>query len=91
MKALFVNKFLYPKGGDAIVTLSTGRLLSGKGHEVIFWGMKHPDNPEYPYKNYFVTQVDYNQPSGILTKLKAAANILYSFEAKKKIEALRRK
>lgn len=50
--------------------------------------MKHPDNPEYPYNDYFVTHVDYNKSSGILTKAKAALNILYSFEAKKKLEAL---
>lgn len=88
MKILLINKFLYPKGGDAISTLTTGNLLSKKGHEVHYWGMKHPDNPEYPYKDYFVTHVDYDESSGILTKLKAALNILYSFEAKNKLEAL---
>lgn len=91
MKILLVNKFLYPQGGDTVSTLVTGALLSKKGHEVCYWGMKHPDNPEYPYNDHFVTQVDYNKPSGILTKLKAASNILYSFEAKKKFEALLRK
>ena len=87
MKVLLINKFLYPKGGAEISTLTTGKLLSQKGHEVFFWGMKHPDNPEYPYKDYFVTHVDYDKSSGILSKLKAALNLLYSFEAKKQFEA----
>jgi glycosyltransferase involved in cell wall biosynthesis len=86
VKIILVNKFLYPKGGAEVSTLVTGALLSGKGHEVHYWGMAHPSNPEYPYNDYFVSQVDYNKASGILTKFKAASNILYSFEAKKKIE-----
>lgn len=85
VKILLINKILYPKGGDTASTLVTGALLSRKGHEVHYWGMAHPSNPEYTYNDYFVSQVDYNKASGILTKLKAASNILYSFEAKNKI------
>ena len=59
MKILLINKFLYPKGGDAIVALNTGKLLSEKGHRVFFWGMKHPMNPQYPYSEYFVDNIDY--------------------------------
>jgi len=61
MKILLINKFLYPVGGDAISTLNTGKLLSDKGHEIIFWGMDHPENPDYPYKELFVSSVDYNR------------------------------
>ncbi|MFN3739291.1 MAG: glycosyltransferase family 4 protein [Thermodesulfovibrionales bacterium] len=86
MKIILINKFLYPKGGDAISTLETGRLLSDKGHEVYYWGMEHPENPDYPYKAYFVSYVDYNKPSGVFKELKSALNILYSFEAKRKID-----
>ena len=85
MKILLINKFLYPKGGDAISTLTTGDLLSKKGHDVVYWGMQHPSNPDYPYKEYFVPYVDYNKPQGIVQKFKTAANVLYSFEAKRKI------
>ena len=88
MKILLINKFLYPKGGDAIVTLSTGRLLSGKGHKVIFWGMKHSSNPIYPFEDYFVSNVDFNKPMGVFQQLRAFFNILYSLEAKRKIKKL---
>ena len=58
MRILLVNKFLYPKGGAEINTLTTGNLLSKKGHEVFYWGMDHPENPDYPDKNLFVNYID---------------------------------
>jgi len=85
MKILQINKFLYPKGGDAICTLQTGEILSYKGHEVAYWGMAHSNNPRYPLESLFVDNVDYNAPLGKLTQLKVAIKILYSFEAKRKI------
>ena len=88
MKILLINKFLYPKGGDAISTLTTGKVLESQGHQVVFWGMDHPENPEYPYKDYFISQVDYESSGGFSVKAKTAVNILYSFEAKKKMAAL---
>jgi len=88
LKILLVNKFLYPKGGDAISTINTGELLADMGHEVILWGMDHPENPDHPYKELFVSFVDYNNQGGIFQRIKAATNLLYSFEAKNRIEKL---
>lgn len=88
MKVLLINKYLYPKGGDAVSTLNTGKSLLSKGHKIIFWGMQDPLNPEYQYKNFFVSQVDLNNPSGFKERIKITLNMLYSLEAKKKIEAV---
>ncbi len=88
MKVLLINKFLYAKGGDAISTLSTGRLLFAKGHQVIYWGMDHSSNPDYPHKEFFVTHVDLNNPGSIRCRINIMANILFSFEARGKIEHL---
>lgn len=88
MRILLVNKFMFPKGGDAICTLNTGRLLSAKGHQVIYWGMDHPSNPDYPHKGFFITHVDLNKPESIMRRINIIANILFSFEAKDKIERL---
>ncbi|KKO19435.1 MAG: hypothetical protein BROFUL_01850 [Candidatus Brocadia fulgida] len=88
MKILLINKSLYPKGGDAISTITTGNLLYSKGHEVMFWGMAHPLNPEYPYKDCFVSCIDFNDPGTVKNQIKMAVNMLYSFEAKKNIEKL---
>ncbi len=88
MRVLLINKFLYPKGGDAISTINTGNLLLSKGHKVAFWGMDHPSNPDYPYKKYFVSYIDYNKPIGLRQKMKSVADILYSFEARNKVEKI---
>jgi len=88
MKILLINKFLYPKGGDAVSTLETGKLLSKRGHEVVFWGMKHPENQDFFYKEYFVSYIDYNKPLGIFQQIKNSLKILYSLEAKNKISKL---
>lgn len=91
MKILLINKYLYPKGGDAISTLATGKLLAEKGHEVYHWGMRHPENPEYPYIEHFVRHVDYDKKSGMFQQAKTTLNILYSFEARAKIDVLLKK
>jgi glycosyltransferase involved in cell wall biosynthesis len=88
LKILLVNKFVYPKGGDAISTMTTGKMLSANGHKVVFWGMDHPDNPPYPFQEYFVSGVDYDDAGGMVSRARAAMNILYSFEARKKMATL---
>lgn len=91
MKILLINKFLYLKGGDAISTLTTGKILSENGHQVVFWGMDHPDNPPYAYADLFVSHVDFEASGGLSFKARTAMNILYSFEAGKKMAALLKK
>ena len=86
MRVLLVNKFLYKKGGDAISTLATGELLKSYGHDVCYWGMQHPLNPEYEYSKFFVNNVDYHNKSFFYEKLRISLNMLYSFEAKRKFE-----
>jgi glycosyltransferase involved in cell wall biosynthesis len=88
MKILLINKFLFPKGGDAVCTLATGKLLSGRGHQVVYWGMDHPENPVYPHAELFVNHVDLNAPQDLKNSMNTAANLLYSREAKEKIGRL---
>ena len=88
MKILLINKFLYPKGGAEIYTMATGNLLKRKGHEVLFWGMHHPENQEYSTRSYFVDYVDYERKENLTNQLKAAVNLLYSFKAKANMKRL---
>lgn len=88
MKILLINKFLYPKGGDAISTLTTGGLLKSKGHEVYFWGMKDSRNADFENSDLFIEHIDYDNTKGIKNKIRAATNMLYSFEAKSKLGKL---
>lgn len=88
MKILLVNKFFYLKGGAEASFFETAKLLKSKGHEVIFFAMEHPDNFSSCYAKYFVSKVDFNEAGSMLTKLKAAGRVLYSFEAKRKVRNL---
>ncbi|MEW6557426.1 MAG: glycosyltransferase family 4 protein [Elusimicrobiota bacterium] len=88
MKILLVNKFLYPKGGDAVSMFTTGKLLESKGHQVAYWGMKHPDNPRFLYEDFFVDQIEYNIPLTLKQKVILVLKILYSVEAKQKIKQI---
>lgn len=88
MKILLINKSLYPKGGDAVSTLTTGNLLASKGHEVNYWGMDHPLNPDYPFRDYFVENIDYHAECSFKKKAMMAVSLLYSFEAKNRLKKL---
>lgn len=88
MKILMVNKFFYIKGGSETYYFALKRLLEAKGHTVIDFSMKDEKNFESPYSDYFVDGVDYNGEMGKKAQIKAAMNIIYSREAKKKFEAL---
>ncbi len=88
MKILMVNKFFYIKGGSETYYFALKTLLESKGHEVIDFSMQDEKNFESPYAEYFVSGVDYNGTMGIRQQIKAAANIIYSTEAKRKLEQL---
>ncbi|RKX94399.1 MAG: glycosyltransferase family 1 protein, partial [Spirochaetes bacterium] len=88
MKILLINKFLYPKGGDAISTIETGKLLQNKGHIVFFWGMKSPNNPPFLFDEYFVEEINYEGNLSLRIKLASVFNLMYSLEAKHKIAQL---
>ena len=88
MKILMANKFFYIKGGSETYYFALKRLLESKGHEVIDFSMKDDKNLKSDYSDYFVEGVDYNGKMSKSAQLKAARNIIYSKEAKKKFERL---
>ena len=88
MKILMVNKFFYIKGGSETYYFALKNLLESKGHTVIDFSMQDDKNFQSPYSDYFVSSVDYNGRMNKLQQMKAALNIVYSFEAKRKLEQL---
>lgn len=88
MKILMVNKFHYIKGGSETYYFALKRLLEEKGHTVIDFSMEDPKNFPCAYSGYFVKNTDYNNSPGIGEKLRAAGNIIYSWEAKRKFRQL---
>ena len=41
MRALIINKFLYPNGGSETYIFKLGEVLEQHGHEVQYFGMEH--------------------------------------------------
>jgi len=91
MKILQVNKFYFEQGGAEHYLLGLARLLEEKGHQIVPFAMKHKDNLETDYSKYFISFVDTLKPGISPNKLKAIGRMFYSFESKRKLEALIKK
>lgn len=87
MKILMVNKYFFVKGGSERYLFDLKELLEQNGHEIIPFAMKDENNHHTPYNDYFVDHVDYDTSFG-LKKIKEAGRLIYSFHARKQIEAL---
>lgn len=78
-------------GGTEKYFRDLSAILENRGHEVIYFSLKHPDNPYTPFEKYFLENIDYRVHSKMY-KIRNIARIIgrtiYSFEAKRKIEAL---
>lgn len=59
-RILIVNKFLYQRGGDCIVALSTRDLLRERGYETAIWGMEYGENEKSEYDHTFAAEVRFN-------------------------------
>jgi len=88
MRILQVNKFFYLRGGSERYYFDLCDLLAERGHEVLHFSMTHPRNRPSPQEDMFMSRVDLNAPMGMGEKLGAAARILYSREAVRRMEAL---
>ena len=89
MKILLIHKFHYMLGGTETFHYNLAEALVQAGHEVIFFSMFDERNIPCNQDKYFVSNVDYNDPSmSFIKKLKTSVKLIYSFEAKHKIERL---
>lgn len=88
MRVLLVNKFFYLKGGSETSFFNTASVLAKNGHRVSFFSMDHPENIQSAYTKHFVAHVDYEESSSLFKTIQASMKILYSREAKKKLEGL---
>lgn len=91
MKILFVDKYYFIKGGAERYFFEFAKVLEQNGHEIIPFSMKHPDNFETPYSDYFVPEIDYsvNNPlSKAMLLPRSLGRMIYSTDAKKRIADL---
>lgn len=83
MKILFINKFMYEKGGAEIYMKRLADALMSNGHTVRFFGMYSPENTMTNDLNLSVTPTDFHTNS-LLEALSYPPRIIYSAEAKRK-------
>lgn len=84
MKILFVNKFLYPRGGAETYFLKIGEELTRRGHEVEYFGMYDEKNTVGNALHLATTNMDFHNAGP--EKLLYPFRILYSFEARRKLK-----
>lgn len=91
MKILMVNSFYYMRGGSERCFFDLSDLLRRHGHEVIPFCMDHPKSIPSEYSDDFVSYIDFptelSKP-GIGPKLRVVERVIYSREARRKIEAV---
>lgn len=84
MKILFVNKFLYPRGGAETYFLKIGEELTRRGHEVEYFGMADEKNTVGNSLHLATTNMDFHTAGP--EKLLYPFRILWSAEAKRKLK-----
>ena len=87
LRVLSVNKFHYITGGADRCYLEWADLLERRGHAAIPFAMQHERNQPTPYSKYFVDEVDFFN-SRMRDFPAMAMRVLYSVQARKRIEAL---
>lgn len=87
-KLLAINNYFYMRGGAEAVFFEHMQLFSNAEWQSVPFSMHHPKNISSQWDEYFVEVIEYGMPQSQLTKLKQAAKVIYSNEAKQKIRAL---
>lgn len=88
MRILLVNKYFYRKGGAETYFFALAEGLRALGHDVAFFSMQHPNNEPSYWSKYFVSEKDYVGDISAFKKIQEASTLIYSFEARRKFEAL---
>ncbi|MCI0696921.1 glycosyltransferase family 4 protein [candidate division KSB1 bacterium] len=70
-----VDKFFFIKGGAERYYFELKKLLESKGHEVIPFSMRHPENYDTPFAGDFVENLEFNDLSA-LTKIRQTPRII---------------
>lgn len=77
MNILFINKFLYPKGGTETYMMGLGAELSHRGHRVEYFGMEHRGNCVGNRVGAYTKDTDYHTANPV-KKVSYALRTIYS-------------
>ena len=81
MKILLINKFYYLSGGAERYVFEWERLLRSRGHDVMIFSMRHPENLLSRQERFFTERVRFDPDQSRGARLRAAAHSTWSREA----------
>ena len=84
MNILFINKFLYPKGGTETYMMGLGAELSRRGHRVEYFGMEHRGNCVGNRVGAYTKDTDYHTANPV-KKASYALRTIYSTHARRQL------
>jgi glycosyltransferase involved in cell wall biosynthesis len=87
-RLLSLNTYHYRRGGSDVVFLEHQALLRERGWDTAALAMYHPENEPSPWNGFFVDEIEFGQHYGPLQKLVMAGKVIYSFEGRRKLNAL---
>ncbi|WP_011582194.1 MULTISPECIES: glycosyltransferase [Chelativorans] len=87
-RLLAINNYFYRRGGAEAVFFDHMALFAEIGWDVVPFAMKHERNEPSEWSDYFVSEIEYGNQHGVLTKALDAAKVIYSFEAQRKLSQL---
>lgn len=89
MRILHVNKFLYRRGGAEGYLLDVAKLQRGRGHDVSYFAMEHPDNQADDNADLFPPRMELNPPpSGLAARARTSVDIVYRRSARTGMESV---
>jgi glycosyltransferase involved in cell wall biosynthesis len=86
VRILFVNKYLYPKGGSETHLLDLAGGLDGAGHAIDFFGMEHADNVTPPHRTTTVPLTAYGGTLGWPARMRALGGMVFSTAAHRRLK-----
>ncbi|MEZ5659004.1 MAG: glycosyltransferase [Burkholderiaceae bacterium] len=87
-RLLSLNSYHYRRGGSDAVYFEHAQLFREHGWDTGFFSMHHPKNEPSPWSKYFIDELEFGNDYGVVNKLAMAGKVIYSFEAKRKINQL---
>ncbi|WP_310448391.1 glycosyltransferase [Thiobacillus sp.] len=85
---LSINTYHYRRGGSDAVFFEHDALFRGAGWDTAVMTMHHPKNEASPWSEFFVDELEFGHAYGLLQKLLMAGKVIYSAEARQKLDKL---
>ena len=88
MRILFCNKYNFRFSGTEVYLFELMDLMRARGHEVALFSMADPRGEVTDYDRHFVPHIDFKNRSQFIAKIRGAAHVVYSTEARRRLRAM---